>query len=62
MIVYWDGFIMADTTVDFNRPDIVLIDRQNKGEIVINAAVLLTLNLPKTEAQEIMKYQKYPEA
>jgi len=29
VIVYWDRSIITDKTTDFNRPDIVLIDRQN---------------------------------
>jgi hypothetical protein len=30
VISYWDRFIVTDKAVDFNRPDIVLIHRENK--------------------------------
>jgi len=46
--------------VVFNRPDIVVIDRENKTALVIDTAVLLTHNLPQTEAEKIMKYETLP--
>jgi hypothetical protein len=49
--------IVTDTTADFNRPDTVLIDRENKTALVTDVAVLLTLNLSSIEAEEIMKYE-----
>jgi hypothetical protein len=36
----------------------VLIDRQNRAALVVVIAVPLILNLPKTEAEEITKYEK----
>jgi hypothetical protein len=35
----------------------VFIDRENKTALVINIAVLLPLNLPKTDADKITKYE-----
>lgn len=58
MIVYLDKSIITDKTVDFNKPEIVLNNRQNKTALVINTAVPLTNNLPRTEAEKIMKYEK----
>ena len=46
--------------MDFNRPDIVAIDRENKAALVIDTAVPLTHNLPKTGAQKITKYETLP--
>jgi hypothetical protein len=69
MILYWDRSIITDKTVDFNRNDTVLIDRENKTALVIDTAVPLTHNLPKSETEKITKYEKlgpgnkkYPEA
>jgi hypothetical protein len=45
--------------VDFNRPDVVLIDRI-KSALVIDTAIPLTHNLPKIEAQKITKYETSP--
>jgi len=35
----------------------LLIDRENKTALVIDIAVPLTHNLPKTETQKFMKYE-----
>jgi hypothetical protein len=39
------------------RPDIVLFDRKKKTPLVIDIAVPLTHNLPKTEREKITKYE-----
>jgi len=56
MILYWDRSIITDRTADFNRSDIVLIDRENKTDV----AVPLPHNLSKTEAEKITKYENWP--
>jgi hypothetical protein len=43
--------------LDFNRPDIVLTDTENKTALVTDTALTLTHNLPKTEADKITKYE-----
>ena len=58
VISYWGRSIITDTTADFNRHDIVLIDSENKTAHVIDTAVPLTHNLPKSEAEKITKYEK----
>jgi RNase adaptor protein for sRNA GlmZ degradation len=55
VIVYWDRSIITDKTTDFNRPDTVLIDIQNKTTLVIDTAVPSNHNLPKTVKEEITK-------
>jgi hypothetical protein len=57
MILYWDGSIRTDTVIDFNRPDIVFIDRENKTVLVLDLAVCLTHNLSNIQAEKIMKYE-----
>jgi hypothetical protein len=47
--LYWDSSIITDKAVDFNKPDIVLIDRKNKTALVIDMANSFTRKLPKTE-------------
>jgi hypothetical protein len=59
VILYWDKSIITEKkTADFNRADTVLIGRENKTTLVIDIAVPLTYNLPKTEAEEINKYEQ----
>jgi hypothetical protein len=60
MILYWDRCIITVRTVDFNRPNIVLIDRETKMALVIDIAVPLPHNLPKTEAEKVIKYENWP--
>jgi hypothetical protein len=48
MILFWNSSFITDKRVDFNRSDTVLIDTENKIALVIDIAVLLTHNLPKT--------------
>ena len=47
--------IITDTTVDFNRPDTLLIDRENKTALVIEIAVHSTHNISNIETKENMK-------
>jgi len=42
---------------DFNRPDLVLVDRENKTTLVIDIAVFLTHRLSNIEAQKIKIYE-----
>jgi hypothetical protein len=60
MILYWDRSIITDRTVDFNRPIVVLINRENKTALVIDIAVPLPHNLPKTEAENVTKCEIWP--
>jgi len=57
MILNWDRSINTDKAVDFNRPDIVLTEQENKTALVIARAVPLTPNLPTAEAEKIMKFE-----
>ena len=57
MILYWDGSIRTDQTVDFNRPDIVFIDRENKVALAIDLVGCLTHNLSNTQAGKITKHE-----
>jgi len=58
MILFWDRSIITDKTVDFIKHDTLLIDTENKTTLVIDRAVPLTHNLPKSEAEKITKYEK----
>jgi len=48
---------VTEKVVDFNRTEVVLIDRENKTALVIDIAVPSTYSLPKTEAEKITKYE-----
>jgi len=47
---------ITDKNEDFNRPKIVLINRENKT-LVIDIEVLLTHNLLNAEAEKVTKYE-----
>jgi len=46
----------TNKTLYFNRPVIVLIDRENETALIVDTAVLLIHNFPKSDTEEIMKY------
>ena len=56
-ILYWDRPVQTDRTVDYNRPDLLLIDKVNKKAIIIEVAVPLCHNLETTERHKITKYE-----
>jgi len=56
MILYWGRFTITDT-IDLNRPDVVLINTENKRAFLIDIAVPLTHDLHTTEAQKIKEYE-----
>ena len=53
MILYWGRAIINDKMVDFNRPDTLLFDRENKTALVLDIVVPLTHSLPRTEAETV---------
>ena len=57
MILYWEGSIVIWEKVDCNRPDMVLIVRENTTAPVIDVAVPLAHNLTKTEIKKIMNWE-----
>ncbi|GLH10745.1 Protein will die slowly [Gryllus bimaculatus] len=46
-VLYWDRPVMADKTVDHNRPDILIKDQEKQTASIINVAIPLTHNLRK---------------
>lgn len=56
-VLYWDRPIMTDKTVDHNRPDILIIDKEKKTASIIDVAIPLTRNLRKSEAEKLRKYE-----
>jgi len=57
MILYWDRSGITDKTVGVNKPDTVLIDREYKAAFLMDIAIPLTHNIPKTEAEKVTKYE-----
>jgi hypothetical protein len=55
--LYWDKQITSDKTLEYNKPDIVLIDRKTNKGIVIDTAVPDSQNIKKTISTKITKYQ-----
>jgi len=60
MIIYSEWSIITDKTVDFNRPDVVFTERENKTALVIDIVVPFTQNLPITEAEKIQNMKIWP--
>ena len=56
-VMYWDRPVLTDRTVDYNRPDIVLVNKKEKTALIIDISCPLSTNLQKTEAEKIRKYQ-----
>jgi hypothetical protein len=54
---YWDKQITSDKTLEYNKPDIVLIDRKTNKGIIIDIAVPDSENIQKTISTKITKYQ-----
>jgi hypothetical protein len=55
--LYWDKQIISDKTLEFNKPDIILIDRKFNKDIIIDIVVLDSQNIQKTTSTKITKYQ-----
>lgn len=55
-ILYWDRPVLTDKTIDFNRPDILLIQKTLKTALIIDIGVPLTKNVLKTEKDKVNKY------
>ena len=58
MILYWDRPILTDRTIDYNRPDILLINNTSQTAIIVEIGVPLTHNLKKTEIEKKNKYEE----
>lgn len=56
-VLYWDRPILTDRTVDYNRPDIVLINKDTKTAKIIDVACPNSYNLQKTESEKVRKYE-----
>ena len=41
-LLYWDRPILTDKTVDFNRPDLIVINKKEKSAMIIDVAVPLS--------------------
>ncbi|XP_030765533.1 uncharacterized protein LOC115889621 [Sitophilus oryzae] len=55
-LLYWDRPIITDKTVDYNRPDILLINKSEKVAWIIDIGIPLTHNIFKTEQEKCRKY------
>ena len=55
--LYWDRPILTDRIIDYNRPDILLINNTAQTAIIVEIGVPLTHNLKKTEIEKKKKYE-----
>jgi hypothetical protein len=55
--LYWDKQITSNKTLEFNKPDIILIDRKTNKGIIIDITVPDSQNIQKTISTKITKYQ-----
>lgn len=54
--IYWNRTILTDVTIQHNRPDIVLKDKETKTTYLIDIAVPTVSNLQKKYTEKITKY------
>ncbi|XP_045775257.1 uncharacterized protein LOC123874113 [Maniola jurtina] len=54
--IYWDRTIMTDKTIHYNRPDITVMDKNNKTVFIIDIAACNTHNLLNTHTEKMAKY------
>lgn len=54
--IYWNRDIITDRTITHNRPDIVLVDKEQKSTYIIDVAIPLAANISKKHAEKIQKY------
>lgn len=59
--LYFDRTIITDHTIYNNRPDITLVDKQNRHTYIIDIAVPNTNNIQTTIAEKIRKYTELQE-
>ena len=50
--------MLTDKSIDFNRPDILLINIETKTALIIDIGVPLTYNIKKTEMEKQRKYEE----
>ena len=55
--VLWDIDVQCDNVIEARRPDIILIDKKKRKEIVINIAVPADVQLGEKESEKVEKYQ-----
>ena len=51
-ILYWDRPIVADQTIDYNRPDILLINPGEKTAALVEIAVPLNTQLEENRSRK----------
>lgn len=54
--LYWDRTLFTDKTVHYNRPDITLIDKDEKTLYLIDVAIPNTHNLQSKHTEKLTKY------
>lgn len=59
--LYFDRTIITDHTIYNNRPDITLVDKQNRHTYIIDIAVPNTNNIQTTVTEKIRKYTELQE-
>ena len=53
----WDIYIQCDNVIEARRPDIIVIDKKERKEIIINIAVPAYVRLGEKEREKVKKYQ-----
>lgn len=56
-IMYWDRPLFTDRPVAHNKPDIVIIHKNEKSATFIDVAIPLTHNIKSTEVEKVRKYE-----
>ena len=59
IILYWDRPVFTDKSIDYNGPDILLINNKTRTATIIEIGVPLTHNLNKIEIEEKYKFEEH---
>lgn len=54
--IYWDRTIITDRTIHHNRPDIIMVKKEEKSAYIIDIAIPNTHNIQTTYEEKITKY------
>ncbi|CAK1579591.1 unnamed protein product [Parnassius mnemosyne] len=59
--LYWDRSVLTDRTVEHNRPDIILVEKEEKRTWLLDIGIPNSHNVQKYITEKMVKYQRLAE-
>ena len=56
--VLWDFMIQSDHRIEYQKPDIVVVEKEEKKCLIVDIAILDDKNVGVKEEEKIQKYDK----